>query len=260
VFLRGVVSVSAAGFGLAVFEQLSRFFTCEPPVDLRPFPVGRAIPGLGFLLQLRQIRDPARAQTLPRVHAEFDLRLVEPASVFGSVMDLQPIPKIAALFLAEVAGQRLAAMDIQVIHDEVNRLGEGVLLNNLPHHAGELGGATVGCRRGEVPTGLRLDNGKYVRHAAPFILVVLLGRLAWFSRYRRAHLGVQRNRFLIQTNDGLGRIVGLLIDGQHVFHLLDVFLVQLRHAPHFFPATASTRGFAARPGLSLVPHPGPVYV
>src|SRR5713226_5136961 len=97
-------------------------------------------------------------------------------------------------------------------------------------------------------------------NAAPFILVVLLGWLAWFGRYRRAHVGVQLHRFLIQANDGLSRIVGFLIDGQHVFHLLDVFLVQLRHAPHFFPATASTRGFAARPGLSLVPHLGQVCV
>src|SRR5438270_417072 len=29
-----------------------------------------------------------------------------------------------------------------------------------------------------------------------------------------------------------------LIDGQHIFHALDVLLIQLRHAPHFFPATA----------------------
>src|SRR5579862_5005841 len=114
--------MSAAAVGLLVFEQLSRLFTREPPVDLRPFPAGRAVPSLGFLLQLRQIRNPPRAQTLPRVEAEFYLRLVEPAFVFGSVMDLQPIPKIAALLLTVVADQRFAAMDIEVIHDQVNRL------------------------------------------------------------------------------------------------------------------------------------------
>jgi len=104
--------------------------------------------------------------------------------MLGSVMDLQPIPMIAALLLAVVADQLLAAVDIEVIHDEVDLPGEGVLLDDVPHQASELGGATVGCRRGEMPTGLRLHNGKHVRRTAAFILVVLLGRLAWFGRYR----------------------------------------------------------------------------
>jgi hypothetical protein len=56
----------------------------------------------------------------------------------------------------------------------------------------------------------------------------------------------------------LGGIMGLLVDRQHVFHLLDVRLVQLGDAPHFFPATASTRGFAAKLGLSLGPPWEPV--
>ena len=48
--MRGAVSVSAAGFGLAVFEQLSRFFARELPVDLRLFLASHAVPSLGFLL------------------------------------------------------------------------------------------------------------------------------------------------------------------------------------------------------------------
>src|ERR1700720_1930294 len=102
-------------------------------------------------------------------------------------------------------------MDIEVIHDEVNRLGEGVLLDDVSHIASELGGRTVVCRRGEVPPGLRLHDAKYVGHAAPFILVVLLGRLARSDRYRRPYVGMQRYRLLIETDHGLGRIVRLLI-------------------------------------------------
>ena len=49
--------------------------------------LGHAVSSLGFLLQLGQIRNPPPAQTLPRVRAQFDLRLIEPASVLGSVMD-----------------------------------------------------------------------------------------------------------------------------------------------------------------------------
>src|SRR5207247_1564612 len=90
-------------------------------------------------------------QTLPPVQAQFDLRLVEPASMLGSVMDLQPIPKIAALLFAVVADQRLAAVDIEVIHDEVDLPGEGVLLDDVPPRransaAQRSGVAVVKCR------------------------------------------------------------------------------------------------------------------
>src|ERR1035441_9274711 len=78
-----------------------------------------------------------------------------------------------------------------------------------------------------------------------------LGQFSRFGRYRRSHFSVQRDRFLIQANNGLGGIIGLLVDGKHVFHLLDVRLVQLGYAPHFFPATASSRGSVAKSGLSL---------
>ena len=80
-----------------------------------------------------------------------------------------------------------------------------------------------------------------------------LARRPRFGRYRRSHVSVQRDRFLIQANNGLDWIIGLLVDGQHVFHLLDVRLVQLGYAPHFFPATASSRGSVAKSGLSLGP-------
>jgi hypothetical protein len=119
-------------------------------------------------------------------------------------------------------------------------------------HACEPGTGTVGSSGGEVPAALRFHDAKHVSRAAPFILVVLLGQFPRFGRYRRSHVGVQRDRFFIQANNGLGGIIGLLVDGQHVFHLLDVRLVQLRDAPHFFPATASTRGSVAKSGLSLV--------
>src|SRR6516225_5492160 len=40
-----------------------------------------------------------------------------------------------------------------------------------------------------------------------------------------------------QTTGSFG-IVGPLIDLQHILHLGDVLFIEIRHAPHFFPATA----------------------
>ena len=156
--------------------------------------------------------------------------------------------------------KRLAAVYVEVVHDEVDRFGGGVLSHNVLHHACKFRAGTVGGGGGEVPAALRLHDAEYIRRAATFILVVLLGYLTRLGRDRRSHVGMQRDRFLIQAKDGLGGIVGLLVDGQHVFHLLDVRLVQLGDAPHFFPATASTRGFAAKLGLSLGPPWEPVSV
>jgi len=175
-------------------------------------------------------------------------------------MHAEPIPDVPTRLRAEVVGERFAAVYIEVVHNEVDRVSGGVLFHDALHHACELRAGTVRGGGGEVPAALRLHDAKYVRGAAPSILVVLLGYLTRLGRDRRSHFGMQRDRFLIQAKDGLGGIVGLLVDGQHVFHLLDVRLVQLGDAPHFFPATASTRGFAAKLGLSLGPPWEPVSV
>ena len=71
----------------------------------------------------------------------------------------------------------------------------------------------------------------------------------WAARYA----GYDENFYNANIGKELTEIMGLLVDGQHVFHLLDVRLVQLGYAPHFFPATASTRGSATKSGLSLGP-------
>ena len=243
----------APAAGRLVLEQLPGLLSREPPVDPGPLLVGPPVPGLGLPLQRFQIRNPSRAQTLPRVQAEFDLRLIEPTSVFRCVVDAEQVPDIPALLLAEMVGQRFAAVYVEVVHDEVDRLGGGVLPHNMPHHTGELSAGTVGRGGGEMPPGLRLHDAEYVRRAAPFVFVVLLGWFPRFHRDGRPDVGMQRDWFLIQAEDRLGGVVGLLVHGQHVFHFLDVRLVQLGDAPHFFPATASTRGFVAKSGLSLGP-------
>ena len=48
-------------------------------------------------------------------------------------MDGEPIPERAALFLAEVSDQGLEAVDIQVVHDEVDGMGLRVVLYDALH-------------------------------------------------------------------------------------------------------------------------------
>src|SRR4029077_16837799 len=178
----------------------------------------------------------------------------------GRVMHGEPVPERSALLLTETLHQRVATMDIEVVHDQMNGLSNRVCLHHALHPSRDLVAGAIRGGSSEVAAGLGLHHAEYICRAAAFIFVVLLGWLARLDRTRRPHVGVQEYRLLTQTNHGFGWIVGFLINGQRVFHAVDVGTVQLRHAPHFFPATASTRGFAAKSELSLAPPWVPVYV
>ena len=59
----------------------SRSFAVELPIDLGAGAVHPAIPGPNFLAQGLQIGDPPGTEALLGEDADFDFRLVEPASV-----------------------------------------------------------------------------------------------------------------------------------------------------------------------------------
>jgi hypothetical protein len=67
-------------------KRLAGLLAGERPVDLDPPAVGLTVPDPRFPLQGAQIRYPPLAQTLPGVEAEFDLRLVQPASVLSAII------------------------------------------------------------------------------------------------------------------------------------------------------------------------------
>jgi len=99
----------------------------------------------------------------------------------------------------------------------------------------------------------------FVLLSPALVFAIPFGDLARCRSLRRSYVGVERDRLFVQTNHRLGGIVGLFIHRQNVFHLPDVLFVQFGHAPLFFPATASNRGFRARRELSLGPPWEPVF-
>lgn len=58
------------------------------------------LPGLDLSLHSRYLGDPA-IETLPFQHAEFYLRHIEPATMFGSVMNLKPFRQTPGFFRFE---------------------------------------------------------------------------------------------------------------------------------------------------------------
>ena len=64
----------------------------ELPGDLDTITIHPAIPGLRFATQGFEIGDSPITQTLPREDPDFDLRLIEPTSVCGRVVDGEAVP------------------------------------------------------------------------------------------------------------------------------------------------------------------------
>ena len=79
------------------------------------------------------------------------------------------------------------------------------------------GGVTVG-HLDMPPTFQGREQHEQVRRAIALILIVIPGDFAWLCRYRYASLGDQLLRCLVQADHRAARIVGPLIDLQHIFH------------------------------------------
>src|ERR1700682_3936168 len=99
---------------------------------------------------------------------------------------------------------------------------------------------------------------KDVRGSTTFVFVIALGDLARTRRQGRSQIRVERDRFFVQANHRLGGTIGVLINCQNVVHLAEILGVQVGDAPHFFPATASGRGWSTKPGWSRAPLAEPV--
>jgi len=119
-----------------------------------------------------------------------------------------------------------------------------------PFHRGcETASCSVRRRMGQVTAGLGRHDAEDVGCPATNVFVVALGHSARSHRSSHALGRVQLDRPLIKSHHGLLHRRWLLHQVQHVLHSFDVLAIQLRHAPYFFPATASVRGSSATAGL-----------
>ena len=82
--------------------------------------IGTAIPGFGLTAQVHDLPDPAFAEALPAEETNFDLGLVEPASVLRGVVDREPAPQPASVTLAEPVRRRLAGVGREVVEHQVD--------------------------------------------------------------------------------------------------------------------------------------------
>src|SRR6266567_6783878 len=131
---------------------------------------------------------------------------------------------------------------------------------NLQHVVGKLGRRAGGRHLGEVLPRFRFDSAEHVGGAATLLFAIAPRHSSRPHGQGRTNLLGEHHRFLLHPNHRFPFTQRLFVHGQDVFHPPDVLLIQFRHAPHFFPATASGRGFPAKPESFPVPLAEPVCV
>src|ERR1022692_4729065 len=243
-----------------VFELLSGFLAIECPIDRDAISVGSPVPGAGFRPENPDLAESALPQTLLGKEADLQFRLIQPTSVYRRVVNGEPIPQRPTLFLAEAVRQRLLGVGTQVVHDQMDGLRRGIAVGD---------GLDEVCKfqrrpgRGDlrkVNSCLRFDAAEYIGSSSTFVFIVALGHAARFYGQGFSDIVVKSHRLFIYAHHRLFGRQRPFIDFQHIFHRLDVFVIELGDAPHFFPATAEGRVLATRSELSRVLPWGPVCV
>src|ERR1039458_4470928 len=243
-----------------VFELLSGFLAIECPIDRDAISVGSPVPGAGFRPENPDLAESALPQTLLGKEADLQFRLIQPTSVYRRVVNGEPIPQRPTLFLAEAVRQRLLGVGTQVVHDQMDGLRRGIAVGD---------GLDEVCKfqrrpgRGDlrkVNSCLRFDAAEYIGSSSTFVFIVALGHAARFHGQGFSDIVVKSHRLFIYAHHRLFGRQRPFIDFQHIFHRLDVFVIELGDAPHFFPATAEGRVLATRSELSRVLPWGPVCV
>src|SRR5689334_742171 len=128
---------------LRIAKLAARSPTVEAPVGAGAGAIDAAIPGAGFAAPGGEVRDSAAAQALAREQTDFELRLVEPTAVEGRVVHGKALPQLAAGLRAIAVGQGLAAVNIEIVHHQVNGPGTGILAGQCQAHLRELAARTI---------------------------------------------------------------------------------------------------------------------
>lgn len=223
---------------LFITEFEARRSAIEFPIDLLPDPVHPAVPLLSLSAKRLEIRNSSRSQALSCEQADFNLRLIEPASMLGCVMDSKPVPNLSSDFFAEDIGQGFEAVRVEVVHHQMDGLGGRVLHCQVADEPREFEGGSIPGGRGKVAARFWFYREEYVGRATTLVFVISSGLAPWYGRRWRPDIGMQGHRLLVQAYYRFLRIIGAFVNLQDVLHLVDVLVIEVGDAPHFFPATA----------------------
>ena len=170
-----------------VLELDARLVDREAPLHLHLLSVSCRFPRLNFTSKILDCSD-ASGQALTAQGTQLVLGHVQPTSVFGGVMDLEPFRDSPCLCRWECFVERAQSVGIEVVHDQNDDSGIGVAAvdqisySNCPVHS-----RATFRDQGLTPAGLRFGEHEDVGGSIPFVFVVDPPWTTWFgwNRYPR---------------------------------------------------------------------------
>ena len=162
--------------------------------------IGTPIPCFGLTAQVREVPDPAFSEALAAEQADLNLSLIQPTSMLGRVMHGKARPQPSARFLAESVHQCFAGVGAQVVQNQMDGIGTGVVLGNLQDEIGEFRRRTRGRRLGEMHANLGLDGAEHVRSSATQVFIVAPSNLSRLHGNRRPGILMKHHRLLIDAD------------------------------------------------------------
>ena len=162
--------------------------------------VHASIPGFGLTAQRNDVPDPAFSQALAAEQADLNFGLIEPASMLGSVMHSESFPEPSARFFAKSVYQRFTGVGAQVVHDQMDRIGGGVMLGNLQEEVGEFRRRTRGRHLGEMNTRLGLNAAENVGRSAAQVLIIPPCNSSRLQGSRGPRILMQYHRILVDAD------------------------------------------------------------
>jgi hypothetical protein len=102
-------------------------------------------------------------------------------------MSRKAIPKVPTGHVP-VVGKRLLAVDVQVVHHQMNRARGGIADRQIGNNLSELRRRPGWCRFGEVPAGLGLNSTKDIGCATALVFAIPFGDLAGCRSLGRSYV------------------------------------------------------------------------
>src|SRR5687767_11578999 len=167
-------------------------------------------------------RGDATAEALAVECAQFDFRDVQPTAVLGRVVDFEALGQTTGFGWHEGFVERGDVVGIEVVHhqSDFDRLRIAFIEHGLDEPSPILAGAAL--RNFNVATsGQWFDFHKQGGHAVAHIFVVKDLSVTWRGWNGWMDLADQLLVRFIHAHDRIKRIVGQLVDRQHIFHRRD---------------------------------------
>ena len=224
----GMAGIKSLQFGSGVLGG-------EPPVDGGSLSVTLGFIGVDCPVQGKFV-GIAPLETSPGQHAEFNLRHIQPAGVFGSVVKLQSLHDAPSLSSRKGLVKRSHAVGVQVVEHHPYDCGVGIGHIHQPAHlVGEVRHSAPFGDRHVAPARQRLTGQEEIAGAAAPILVVLASRASRLGGQRRSGIGQQLGGGLVAAHHRPLGIVWFGVEVQHVLHGRHELPVHLGDAPLLLP-------------------------